>query len=228
MAEELSEIQAIADNPAPPTFENVLVAMEKCGGVLQRAAAGFFGAVGANTNPVVEKVRTDEAPKLAAHHDAIYLNPKLFARLSAVHKQRQSLHLDPESLRLLEVTYDRFVRSGANLSDADKTELKKVNEEISTLSTDFSTKLLAATKDGAYVTTDKSALAGMSDAQIAAAAQSAQSRKQEGYVIPLQNTTQQPDLASLTVRATREALFEKSWTPAPQSDANHTPDPPPL
>jgi peptidyl-dipeptidase Dcp len=224
MAEELSEIQAIADNPAPPTFENVLVAMEKSGRLLQRATAAFFGVVGANTNPVLQKVRTDEAPQLAAHHDAIYLNPKLFARLSAVYKQRQSLHLDPESLRLLEVTYDRFVRSGANLSEADKTELKKVNEEISTLSTDFSTKLLAATKDGAYVTTDKSALAGMTDAQIAAAAQAAQSRKQEGYVIPLQNTTQQPDLASLSVRATREALFEKSWKRAEQSDANDTRD----
>jgi peptidyl-dipeptidase Dcp len=224
MAEQLSEIQAIADNPAPPTFENVLVAMEKAGQLLQRARAAFFGVVQANTNPVLQKVRTAEAPKLAAHYDAIYLNPKLFARLAAVYKQRESLKLDPESLRLLDLTYDRFIRSGANLSDADKTELKKLNEEISTLSTAFSTKLLAATKDGAYVTTDKSALAGMSDAQIAAAAQAAQSRKQEGYVIPLQNTTQQPDLGSLSVRATREALFEKSWKRAERGDANDTRD----
>jgi peptidyl-dipeptidase Dcp len=224
MAEELSEVQAIADNPAPPTFENVLVAMEKTGQLFRRATAAFFGVVQANTNPVLQKVRTTEAPKLAAHRDAIYLNPKLFARVAAVYKQRDSLNLDPESLRLLDVTYDRFVRSGANLSDTDKTELKKLNEEISTLSTDFSTKLLAATKDGAYVTTDKSALAGLSDAQIAAAAQAAQSRKQEGYVIPLQNTTQQPDLASLTVRATREALFEKSWKRAERGDANDTRD----
>ena len=224
MAEELSEIQAIADNSAPPTFENVLVAMERAGRLLRRATAAFFGVVGANTNPVLQKVRTAEAPKLAAHHDAIYLNPKLFARLAAVYKQRQSLKLDPESLRLLDVTYDSFVRSGANLLDADKTELKKLNEEISTLSTAFSTKLLAATKDGAYLTTDKSALAGLSDAQIAAAAQSAQSRKQEGYLIPLQNTTQQPDLAALSVRATREALFGKSWNRAEQGDANDTRD----
>jgi len=90
--------------------------------------------------------------------------------------------------------------------------LKKLNEEISTLSTDFSTKLLAATKDGAYVTADKSALAGMTDAQIAAAAQAAQSRKQEGYVLPLQNTTQQPDLASLTVRATRKPSLRNPGT----------------
>jgi len=224
MAEELSETQVIADNPAPPTFENVLVAMEKTGRLLRRATAAFFGVAQANTNPVLQKVRTVEAPKLAAHQDAIYLNAKLFARVAAVYKQRESLKLDPESLRLLEVTYDRFIRSGANLSDADKTELKKLNEEISTLSTAFSTKLLAATKDGAYVTADKSALAGMTEAQISAAAQAAQSRKQEGYALPLQNTTQQPDLASLTVRATREALFEKSWNRAERSDANDTRD----
>jgi peptidyl-dipeptidase Dcp len=224
MAEQLSEVQAIADNPAPPTFENVLVAMEKSGQLLRRARAAFFAVVQANTNPVLQKVRTAEAPKLAAHYDAIFLNPKLFARVAAVYKQRAALNLDPESLRLLNVTYDRFVRSGANLSDADKTELKKLNEEISTLSTDFSTKLLAGTKDGAYVTTDKSALAGLSDAQLAAAAQAAQGRKLEGYVIPLQNTTQQPDLASLSVRATREALFEKSWKRAERGDANDTRD----
>jgi peptidyl-dipeptidase Dcp len=224
MAEEISEIQAIADNPAVPTFENVLAAMEKTGQLFQRTMAAFRGVTGANTNPVLQKMRTEEAPKLAAHHDAIYLNARLFARVVAVHKQRESLKLDPESLRLLDVTYDSFVRSGAKLSDADKTELKKLNEEISTLSNAFSTKLLAATKDGAYVTADKSALVGMSDAQIAAAAQAAQSRKQEGYVLPLQNTTQQPELASLSVRATREALFEKSWNRAERGDANDTRD----
>src|SRR6267378_900203 len=224
MAEELSEIQTIADNSAAPTFENTLVAMEKTGQLLQRVMAAFEGVTGANTNPVLQKVRTEEAPKLAAHHDAIYLNPKLFDRVAAVYKQRESLKLDPESLRLVDVTYDSFVRSGANLSDADKTELKKLNEEISTLSNDFTTKLLAATKDGAYVTTDKSALAGLSDAQIAAAAQAAQSRKRDGYVLPLQNTTQQPDLASLCVRATREALFEKSWNRTERSDTNDTRD----
>jgi len=224
MAEELSEIQAIADNPAPPTFDNTLVAMEKAGQLFGRAMAAFRAVSGANTNPVLQKVRSDEAPKLAAHRDAIYLNAKLFARVAAIYKQRESLRLDPESLRLLEVTYDTFVRSGANLSEADKTELKKLNEEISTLSNAFSTKLLAATKTGAYATTDKNVLAGLSDAQIAAATLAAQSRKQEGYVLPLQNTTQQPNLAFLSVRATREALFEKSWNRAERGDANDTRD----
>jgi peptidyl-dipeptidase Dcp len=224
MAAELSEIQAIADNPEPPTFENTLVAMEKTGQLLQRARAAFGAVTSANTNPVLQKVRSEMAPRQAAHHDAIYLNAKLLARVAAVYQQRATLKLDGESLRLLEVTYDNFVRSGANLSEADKTELKKLNEEISTLSNRFSTKLLAATKDGAYLTTDKSALAGLSDAQIAAAAHAAESRKQEGYVLPLQNTTQQPDLASLGVRATREALFEKSWNRAERGDANDTRD----
>jgi len=184
MAEQLKEIQAIADNPAPPTFENTLVAMEKSGQLLQRAGNTFGGVVGANINPVLQKVREELAPKLAAHQDAITLNAKLFARIASVYKQRESLKLDPESLRLLQVTYDTFVRSGANLSEADTTESKKLNEEIATLSDAFASKLLEATKNGAYVTNDKSALAGLSDAQLAAAAQAAESRKLEGYVIP--------------------------------------------
>jgi peptidyl-dipeptidase Dcp len=224
MAEELTEIQAIANNPAAPTFENTLVAMQKTGRLFRRAMAAFGAVSASNTNPVLDAVRTDEAPKIAAHYDAIYLNGKLFARVAVVYKERASLKLDPESLRLVEVTYDRFVRSGANLSDSDKAELKKLNEEISTVSSAFSTKLLAATKDEAYATTDKSALAGLSDEQIAAAAQVAQSRKQKGYVLPLQNTTQQPDLGSLSVRATREAVFEKSWNRVEHGDANDTRD----
>jgi peptidyl-dipeptidase Dcp len=224
MAERLSEMQAIADNPSAPTFENTLVSMEKTGQLFQRALAAFGAVTGANTNPALEKVQAEEAPKLAAHQDAISLNAKLFARVAAVYQQRDSLKLDAESLRLLEVTYDAFVRSGANLSEADKTELKKLNEELATLSNTFRSKLLEATKAGAYVTKDKSALAGLSDAQIAAAAEAAQNRKQEGYVIPLQNTTQQPDLASLSVRVTRQAIFENSWNRAERGDANETRD----
>jgi peptidyl-dipeptidase Dcp len=222
MAQEIIEIQAIADNSAPPTFENTLVAMQKTGQLLKRATAAFGAVSEANSDPALLKVRAEEAPKLAAHRDAIYLNAKLFARVSAIYNQRESLKLDPESQRLLKITYDEFVHSGANLSDADKTELKKLNEEISTLSNAFSTKLLAATKDGAYATTDKSALAGLSDGQLAAAQQAAGARKQEGYVLPLQNTTQQPDLAQLSDRATRKALFDRSWNRAELGDANDT------
>jgi peptidyl-dipeptidase Dcp len=224
MAEELTEIRAIADNPAAPTFENTLVAMQKTGRLLRRAQAAFSAVSQANADPVLQAAQEELAPKLSAHFDAIYLDAKCFARVAAVYQQRASLNLDPESLRLLQVTYDKFVRSGANLAEADKTELKKLNQEISALSNAFSTKLLAATRDEAYATTDKAALAGLTDAQLAAAAQAAQSRKQPGYVLPLQNTTQQPDLASLTVRATRAAIFEKSWNRTERGDANDTRD----
>jgi peptidyl-dipeptidase Dcp len=224
MAQQQIEIQDIADNPAPPTLDNTIVAMEKSGTLLDRALAAFGGVTGANTNDTLQKVKSIEAPKLAAHRDFIYLNAKLFTRVAAIYNQRASLKLDPESLRLVEYTYDQFVHAGANLSEADKTTLKKLNEEISSDSDAFNTKLLAGTKDGAYVTTDKGALAGLSAAQIAAAAQAATSRKVEGFVVPLQNTTQQPDLVQLTNRDTRQAIFEHSWNRSERGDANDTRD----
>src|SRR5271169_6151585 len=211
MAQQQAEIQSIANNPDAPTFDNTIVAMEKSGQLFNRVMATFEGVTGANTNPTLQNVKTIEAPKLAAHEDFIYLNPKLFARVAKIYQQRATLKLDPESLRLLKYDYDKFVHAGANLSETDKTELRKLNEEASSLSNTFTTKLLDATKQGAYVTTDKAALAGFSEARIAAAAQAAQSRQFDAYVIPLQNTTQQPDLVALSARATRQALFEHSW-----------------
>ncbi len=224
MAQAKAELLRIADNPDAPTFDNTIVAMEKSGRLFDRAMAAFDGVTGANTNPTLQNVKTIEAPKLAAHRDFLYLNTKLFARVSVIYNQRSTLKLDSESLRLLERTYDEFVHAGAKLSEADKTELRKLNEEISSLSNAFNTKLLAATKDGAYVTTDKATLAGLSEARIAAAAQAARDRKIEGFVIPLQNTTQQPDLVSLSVRGTRQAIFEHSWDRAERGDTNDTRD----
>jgi len=224
MAQQKAEIQAIVDNPADPTFDNTIVALEKSGRLLDRVMASFDGVTGANTNPTLQDVETIETPKLAAHEDFIYLNTKLFARVAAIYNQRVSLKLDPEALRLVERDYQRFVHAGANLSEADKTELKKLNEEASTLSNAFKNKVLAATKEGAYVTSDKAALAGLSEARIAAAAQAAKSRQLEGFVIPLQNTTQQPDLVSLSGRATRQAFFEQSWNRTERGDANDTRD----
>ena len=222
MAEQRREIRAIVDNPAAPTFENTIVAMEKTGALLQRAEAAFSGVTGANTNPTLEKVQREEAPKLAAHSDAIYLDAKLFHRVAAVYEKRASLKLSPEGLRLVEIYYQRFVHGGANLSDADKEKLKKINEEESTLSNAFRSKLLAATKDAAYFTADKSALSGLTDAQIGGAERAAQQRKKEGWVLSLQNTTQQPYLSSLNVRTTRQALFENSWNRTERGDANDT------
>jgi peptidyl-dipeptidase Dcp len=222
MALQLKEIQAIADNPAPPTFENTIVAMEKSGQLLTRVGNAFNDVSQANLDDTLEKVRDIEAPKLAATHDAIYLNAKLFQRVAAIYKERESLKLDPESSRLLEFDYKLFVHSGANLSDADKAKLKKLNEEDSTLQSVFQNKLIAGAKAAAYVTSDKTALAGLSDTQIAAAAQDAKERKVSGYVIPLQNTTQQPSLSSLSNRATREKIFENSWNRNERGDANDT------
>lgn len=222
MAQQLEEMKAIADNPAAPTFENTLVAMEKTGQLFDRVMMVFNGITGANTDPVLQKVQEIEAPKLAAHDDAIYLDSKLFKRVEKIYKERDSLKLDAESLRLVDFYYKKFVHAGANLSDSDKAKLKKLNEEESTLSNDFITKLLAATKDAAYVTTDKAALAGFSDAQIAGAAEAAKERKKDGWVIPLQNTTQQPDLVSLSNRDTRKTLFEDSWNRAERGGADDT------
>ncbi|MEO6799687.1 MAG: peptidyl-dipeptidase Dcp [Rhodanobacter sp.] len=223
MKRQLAEIRKIADNPNAPTFENTYVAMEKSGIMLNRVMAVFNGVTAANTDDALQKVQKDEAPKLAAHQDAIYLNDKLFKRVESVYNQRDKLKLDPESARLVEVVYKDFVHAGAKLSDADKTKLKKMNQEASSLSTAFTSKLLAATKDAAPVFSDKSKLAGLSDAELAAALQSGKNRKEDGkYVLSLQNTTQQPELQDLSERATRKQLFEASWNRAEQGDANDT------
>jgi peptidyl-dipeptidase Dcp len=224
MAQQREEVRAIADNPVPPTFENTIVAFEKTGQLFNRVMLVFNGVTGANLNDELQKVQDIEAPRLAAHQDAIFLDAKLFQRVAAIYKQRASLKLDAEQLRLVEYDYLQFVHAGANLSDADKTELKKLNEEESTLTNAFSTRLLAATKDAALITADKNALAGMSATRLEGAAQAAKDRKVDGYVIPLQNTTQQPDLGTLTVRSTRQAIFENSWNRAERGGANDTRD----
>ncbi|MGO9862668.1 MAG: peptidyl-dipeptidase Dcp [Terriglobales bacterium] len=224
MAQQRAEVRAIADNPTPPTFENTIVAMEKSGQLFNRVMQVFGGVTGANLSPELQKVQEIEAPKLAAHQDAIFLDTKLFQRVDAIYKQRESLGLDAEASRLLQFYYDQFLHAGAKLSDADKTELKKLNEEESTLSNGFNTKLLGATKDGAFVTTDKNALAGLSQKSLDGAAQAAKERKVDGYVIPLQNTTQQPDLVSLSQRSTRQTIFENSWNRAERGGANDTRD----
>jgi peptidyl-dipeptidase Dcp len=222
ITQNLEEIRAIADNPAEPTFENTIVAMEKSGQLVTRVTQIFNGVTGANINPVLQKAQDETAPKLVALQDGIYLNAKLFKRVSDIYEKRHSLNLDPESLRLVEYDYQQFVLAGARLSDADKAELKKLNEEEANLTTAFISKLLAATKDAAYVTKDKTALAGLTDAELAAASDAAKGRKVEGWALPLQNTTQQPDLQSLTNRDTRHALFESSWNRAERGGANDT------
>jgi peptidyl-dipeptidase Dcp len=223
MKEQIAEMEQIAGNKAAPTFENTIAAMERSGRMLDRVSNTFFGVVQANTNPALDKVQSVEAPKLAAHTDAIFLNPKLFARVKALYDSRASLKLDAEALQVLTLYYKQFVHAGALLSDKDKVTLQALNKEDASLETQFQQKLVAAAKAGALVLDDKAGLSGLSDAEIASTMEAAKGRGLKGkYVIPLQNTTQQPLLTSLADRAVREKLFNNSWTRAEKGDANDT------
>ena len=222
MAQQKREVTAIANQKAAPTFDNTIVEMERTGELLERAILAFSAVNGANTNDTLQATDTRTAPLLAAHSDFIYLNPKLFQRVKTLRDNQASLNLNPEQTRLLKVYYDQFVKAGAQLSPAKQAQLKQVNKQLSSLATEFTQKLLAAAKAGALHVTDKAALAGLSDDQLAAAAETAKDRKLSGYVLPLQNTTQQPALESLTNRATREALFKASVTRASKGDKNDT------
>ncbi|PYQ49644.1 MAG: dipeptidyl carboxypeptidase II [Acidobacteria bacterium] len=211
MKRGLAEIEVIANNPDPPTFDNTIIAMEKSGDLLTRAAKIFFNLAQSNTNDTMQKVEAEEAPKLSAYSDTIYLNPKLFARVKTIYDQRDALNLDAESKWLVERYFRNFIRAGAQLSDADKTALKALNQEESTLSTQYRQHVLADTKDSAIVVGKKADLAGLSESDIAAAAQAAKDKKMTGkYVITLQNTTQQPALTFLKNRALREKIFKAS------------------
>ena len=221
MKEQIGEIEKIANNPDAPTFDNTVVAMERSGATLTRVAKVFFALAQANTNDTLQKIQEDEAPKLAAHQDAIFLNPKLFARVQKVYDGRNEL--DAGDKYLAERYFRNFVRAGAKLSEADKTKLRELNKEESTLSTEFQNKLLAATKAGALVAHDKAEFAGLSDGEIAAAQAAAKDRKLDGaWVLPLQNTTQQPAQVELTDRATREKLFKASTERTEHGDASDT------
>jgi peptidyl-dipeptidase Dcp len=223
MARQRSEIEAIANDPSPPTFANTILALEKSGRMLNRVSRVFFALTGANTNETLNKVEAEERPKLSALQDATYLNPKLFARVKAVYEARDSLGLDAESQQLVRLTYDDFVHAGAGLSGGDRERLSAINTRLATLSTEFRQKLVAGTKAGALIVDSPGALTGLSAAEIAAAAQSAKARGLDGkWVIPLQNTTQQPALQSLTDRSVRQTLFERAWTRTEGSDADDT------
>ncbi|MCD7098749.1 M3 family metallopeptidase [Stenotrophomonas sp. MMGLT7] len=211
MAEQLKEVEAIANNPAAPTFDNTLIALENSGQVLDRATTVFFNLVGTDTNDTRKKLQADYSARFAAHRDAISLNGKLFARIKKLYDTRSQLGLDAEGLRLVEKYHDDFVRAGAQLSDADKAKLKDMNAELARLGTQFSQNVLNEVNASAVVVEDKAQLAGLSDAQVSAAAEAAKSRKLDGkYVIALLNTTGQPPLTNLQDRALRQKIYEAS------------------
>ena len=223
MRRQLAEVDSIAKQTRPPTFDNTVVAIEKSGALLTRASKAFFGVIGANTNDTLQKVQAIEAPRLAAHNDAIYLNDQLYARVKSLYDRRETSDLSPEQRELLERYHRDFVRAGAELSEADKARIRGINQELSSLSTDFSDKLLSGTKAAALVVDNVSDLDGLTPDELRTASQAAKDRGLAGkWVLPLRNTTQQPAQAELKNRAVRQRLFELSTTRTERGDTNDT------
>ena len=211
MAEELREIEAIANAATPATFDNTLVALERSGLALSQVERLFNNLNGTITTPGMQAIEKELAPKLAAHRDTILLNGELFARIEAVYQARQKLNLDPESLRLVEKTREDFIRAGARLADPEKTTLKRLNAEIAVLHTTFAQNVLKERNARGLIVESPSSLDGLSESEIAAAATAAKTAGHEGKcLLPLLNTTGQPQLASLQDRSTRQRLLEAS------------------
>lgn len=214
-----AQIEAIANNSEKATFENTLVALEKSGEVMKRAQIVFYNLTSSNTNPVLQALEEEYAPIFAGHSDKIYLNEKLYRRIKSI----TDTGLDSESKRLLEFYKQNFEIAGAALSPEKKEQLKSINQEIATLSTQFSSKLLEARKQGALIVDNAQLLDGLSADEIAAAQIDATNAGHPGkYLLALQNTTQQPLLQNLKNRETREKLFKASWLRAEKGDNNDT------
>ncbi len=210
MAQQRAEVDAITADPDPATFENTIVALERSGAVLRRVSAVFFTLVGSTSTPGIRAIEAEDAPQLAAHSDAITLDPSLFARVEAVLAAAPAL--DPESQRLLERYHRDAVRAGARLGAAEQARLKELNAELSALSTEFGTALLAGATAGAVHVEDPAQLDGLSADAISAAARAAAGRGLHGHLITLVLPTGQPVLADLTDRSLRERLHTASIT----------------
>jgi peptidyl-dipeptidase Dcp len=211
MLEQRKEVDAIARGKEAPTFANTILAFEKSGRLLERAALAFDGLNGSNTDDALQKVESDMAPRLAAHHDAIYLDPALFARVDSLYRRRASLGLDPESLELLERDHLDFVRAGAALAEKDKKEVRRLNERLSTLTTLFKQNLLKGRKAGAVAVDSLAELDGMPTEEIEAAAAAAKAAGMAGkWLIALQNTTIQPALTHMKNRDLRRRIAAAS------------------
>lgn len=218
-----AEIDAIVQNSQVPDFANTLLALEQSGGLLTRVTSVFFAMTAAHTNDELQRLDEEFSAELANLANDIYLNGALFARVEAVWQRRGTLSLDSESIRLLEVVYQRFVLAGARLNETDKAKLKALNTESATLTSQFNQRLLAANTSGAMVVDDIRHLEGLSTEKIAVAAEAARAKGLEArWVIPILNTTQQPALAVLRDRQTREKLFTRAWTRAENDDGNDT------
>jgi peptidyl-dipeptidase Dcp len=211
MAEQRAEVDAITADPGPATFENTIVALERSGATLERVANVFFTLVGSCSTPGIREIEAEVAPQLAAHADAITLDPVLFARIEALFATRHDLDLDAESLRLLERRHRDVVRAGARLAPAEQERLRELNAELSALSTEFGARLLAGANAAAVLVDDPAQLDGLPADAVSAAARAAAERGHEGaHLLTLVLPTGQPPLASLTDRGLRERLHRAS------------------
>ncbi|EMI5802070.1 peptidyl-dipeptidase Dcp [Klebsiella aerogenes] len=217
------EIAAIVNNPAPADFDNTLVALEQSGQLLGRVTRVFFAMAGANTNPLIQQLDEQFSAELAELGNDIWLNDALYQRVKQVWQQRDALNLDPESRRLLEVSWQRFQLAGAALAQEQKTALKALNTEEASLQSQFQQRLLAAVKSGGLVVDYQHQLDGLAADEIAAAADAARDKGlQDRWLLALTNTTQQPALQALADRQTRHNLFTAGWTRNQKDDANDT------
>ncbi|HEN4995268.1 TPA: peptidyl-dipeptidase Dcp [Klebsiella aerogenes] len=217
------EIAAIINNPAPADFDNTLVALEQSGQLLGRVTRVFFAMAGANTNPLIQQLDEQFSAELAELGNDIWLNDALYQRVKQVWQQRDALSLDPESRRLLEVSWQRFQLAGAALAQEQKTALKALNTEEALLQSQFQQRLLAAVKSGGLVVDYLHQLDGLAADEIAAAADAARDKGlHDRWLLALTNTTQQPALQALADRQTRHNLFAAGWTRNQKGDANDT------
>jgi peptidyl-dipeptidase Dcp len=224
MAEQRAEVAAVVADPAPPTVENTVVALERSGDVLARASHAFFTLTSADATPEVQQLQAELAPRLAAHHDAILLDPALFARIDRLEAQRVAgdLDLDPETDHLLLRTHLAYVRAGAALLPAAQTRLAAINQRLATLAAEFSRRLLADTNDSALLLTDPAELAGLPPEAVAGARQAAAARGQDGYLLTLALSTHQPPLVDLRDRSVRRRLLAASQARGSRGNAYDT------
>ena len=202
-------VTKIIENKEVPIFENTIIALEKSGKELRSVTNVFFAITSANTNETLEEVQKEVSPKLSSHRDSIFLKNELFLKIKKIYEEREALKLDFESNRLLEFYYETFIFSGANLSEKDKQELKKINEELATLVNQFNLNTLQNRKENALIVTNEEELEGLTKEEKETILQ-----KDGSWKIPLLNTTQQPFFISLKNRETRKKLYEKSWNRA--------------
>ena len=221
MQQQLDEVQTILNTPGDATFDNTIVALERSGKILERVSLVFFNKTSSDTNEALEAMRAEIAPKLSAHHDAIMLNPKFFARIKGLFDNRESLNLSSEDAWLLEKYYKDLIQAGAHLSDAQRARLTELNGALSKLSTQFSKNLLADTNELAVVVESIEELDGLTQNQIAAAATAATERGLTGkWLLAQVNFTGNPLLDSLTNRGLRQRIMESSLQKGNQNNAN--------